>query len=172
MTTENQKNLENKEIFESLEKELEELKKQKELEDLNKSVVQRYWEGKWNDRRLEILDELQTKDVVYHGTSMKMNKLEEYKKAYNSYLSAFHDTRIEVEELIAEGDRVMSRIRLYAIHKGELEGILPTGKEVSVCGFTVFRIADGKIAEEWEILDDLGMMQQLGMELTPKEAVH
>ena len=148
---------------------LEELKAQKELEELNKSVVQRYWDGKWNERHLEILDELQTPDVVYHGTSMEMNGIEEYKQVYNSYLLAIHDTRLEINKLIAEGDLVMSNIKLRGIHKGELDGLPPTGNEISVSLFTIFRLVDGKIAEEWEIMDELGMMTQLGMELQMKD---
>ena len=148
---------------------LEELKAQKELEELNKSVVQRYWDGKWNERRREILDELQTPDVVYHGTSMEMNGIEEYKQVYNSYLLAIHDTRLEINKLIAEGDLVMSNIKMRGIHKGELDGLPPTGNEISVSLFTIFRLVDGKIAEEWEIMDELGMMTQLGMELQMKE---
>jgi predicted ester cyclase len=54
-------------------------------------------------------------------------------------------------------------------HKGELEGMPPTGKTFTSSFFTVFRIVDGKIVEEWEIFDELGMMMQLGMELKPKE---
>lgn len=148
---------------------LEELKAQKELEELNKSVVQRYWDGKWNERHPEILDELQTPDVVYHGTSMEMNGIEEYKQVYNSYLLAIHDTRLEINKLIAEGDLVMSNIKLRGIHKGELDGLPPTGNEISVSLFTIFRLVDGKIAEEWEIMDELGMMTQLGLELQMKD---
>jgi predicted ester cyclase len=55
------------------------------------------------------------------------------------------------------------------VQKGDLEGIPATGKTVTISIFTVFRLVNGKIAEEWEIYDDLGMMQQLGMELKPKE---
>ena len=148
---------------------LEELKAQKELEELNKSVVQRYWDGKWNERRPEILDELQTPDVVYHGTSMEMNGIEEYKQVYNSYLLAIHDTRLEINKLIAEGDLVMSNIKMRGIHKGELDGLPPTGNEIIVSLFTIFRLVDGKIAEEWEIMDELGMMTQLGLELQMKD---
>ena len=140
-----------------------------ELEEMNKEIVKRYWEGKWNERRPEILDELQTQDVVYHGTSMEMNGIEEYKRVYSSFLSAFHDTQVTFEDLIAEGDKVMSRITFSAVHKGELEGIPPTGKTLTISLFTVFRLVDGKIVEEWEIIDELGMMMQLGMELKPKE---
>ena len=138
-----------------------------DIEAENKAIVQRYWDGKWNARRPEILDELQTPDVVYHGTSMEMNGIEEYKQVYSSYLSAFHDTQVTIEDLIAEGDRVMTRVTFRGVHKGELAGIAPTGKNLTISLFTVFRLVDGKIAEEWEIIDELGMMHQLGMELKP-----
>ncbi len=149
--------------------ELEAMKAQAEVEAQNKDVVQRYWDGKWNERRPEILDELQTPDVVYHGTSMEMKGIKEYKQVYSSYLSAFHDTQVNVEDLIAEGDKVMTRVTCSFVHKGELEGIPPTGKTLTISLFTVFRLVDGKIVEEWEIIDELGMMMQLGMELKPKE---
>ena len=113
---------------------------QSEVEAQNKAVVQRYWDGKWNERRPEILDELQTHDVVYHGTSMNMNGIEEYKQVYEMFLSAFHDTHIEVEDLIAEGDKVMSRVSLRCTHRGELEGIPPTGRTFTVSAFTVFAL--------------------------------
>jgi steroid delta-isomerase-like uncharacterized protein len=149
--------------------ELEEFKAQAALEEQNKEVVRSYWNGKWNERRPEILDELQTSDVVYHGTSMEMNNREEYKQVYAAFLAAFSDTKVTIDELIAEGDKVMSRITMSGVHTGELEGIPPTGNSFTFNGFTVFRIVDGKIAEEWEIIDMLGMMMQLGMELKPKD---
>ena len=149
--------------------ELEVMKAQAEVEEQNKEVVKRYWNGKWNERRPEILDELQTSDVVYHGTSMEMNNLEEYKQVYGAFLSAFHDTKVTIDEIIAEGDKVMTRITMSGIHKGELEGMPPTGNSASMSAFTVFRLVDGKIVEEWEILDELAMMMAIGMELKPKE---
>jgi len=148
-------------------KELENFKAQKKLEVYNKSVVQRYWDGKWNERRPEILDELQTKNVVYQGFET-LNGVEEYKQAYSGFLSAFHDTRLVVEELIAEGDLVLSRVMLHGIHKGEFKGIPPTGNEISISLFTVFHLEDGKIAQEWEIFDQFRLMMQLGMELKMK----
>jgi steroid delta-isomerase-like uncharacterized protein len=137
------------------------------IEVHDKDVVRRYWNGKWNERRSEILDELLTPDVVYHGTSMSMNGREEYKQVYDVFRSALHDTRLEIEDLIAEGDRVVSRVSLRCVHGGELEGIQPTGNEIALDAYTVFRLVDGRIAEEWEIIDELGMMQQIGMELVP-----
>ena len=86
------------------------------------------------------------------------------------YLSAFHDTHITIEELIAEGDKVMSRVSVTVTHKGDLGELPATGNTATATLFTVFRLINGKIAEEWEVMDELGMMQQLGMELKPKEA--
>ena len=137
------------------------------IEDQNKAVVQRYWEGKFNQRRPEILDELQAPDVIYRGTSMEMNGIEEYKQVYGSYLSAFHDTHITIEDLFAEGDKVASRVSMTGTHKGEFDGLPPTGKVVTIKGFTIFRLVDGKIVEEWEVIDELGLMHQLGMQLVP-----
>ena len=150
--------------------ELEAMKAQAEVEEQNKEIVQRYWDGKWNTRDTRILDELMAPDVVYHGTSMEMNGIEEYKQVYESFLFAFHDTMLTIDGLIAEGDKVMSRVTMLGVHKGELEGLPPTGKTFTISAFTAFRIVDGKIAEEWEVFDELGMMHQLGMELKPKEA--
>ena len=149
--------------------ELEKFRGQAKVEEQNKEIVRRYWDGKWNERRPEILDELLTSDVVNYGTSMKINNLEEYKQVYGMFLSAFHDTHFTIEGIIAEGDKVMTRASMSGVQKGALEGIPPTGKTINISIFTVFRLVNGKIAEEWEIYDDLGMMQQLGMELKPKE---
>ena len=63
----------------------------------------------------------------------------------------------------------MTRVTMSGVHKGELEGLPPTGNTASMSAFTVFRLVDGKIAEEWEIFDELAMMTAIGMELKPKE---
>ncbi len=147
---------------------LKALKSKQHVEEHNKIVIQQYWEGKWNDRRPEILEECQTPDVVYHGTSVSMNGIDEYRAVYQSYLSALSDTHIEIEGMMADGDLVMSRCQFSGVNTGELEGQTATGKTVKIQMFTVFRLVNGKIAEEWEIMDELGFMMQLGMELTPK----
>jgi len=150
--------------------ELEKYKAKVKVEEQNKDVVSRYWNGKWNERRPGILDELQAQNVVYHGTSMAMNGLEEYKKVYGVFASAFQDTQLSIESVMADGDKVITQVKLRGTHKGDFEGIPPTGNTLTLTAFTVFRLVDGKIVEEWEILDELGMMIQLGMELKPIEA--
>ena len=132
-------------------KELETFKAQQALQEKNKSIIRNYWDGKWNERRPEILDELLTKNIIHHGSTDEINGIEEYKKVYNTYLSAMDNTRFEIKTLIAEGDLVMSRGICYATYNGKLGDIYPVGKEISVRFFTVFRLIDGKIAEEWEL---------------------
>ena len=132
-------------------KELDNFKAQQTVVEKNKSVVKRYWDGKWNERRPEILDELLTKDVMNHGSTDEINGIEEYKQVYNTYLSAMMNTRFEIKELIAEGNLVMSRGVCYGTYNGTLGDIYPVGKELSIKFFTVFRLVDGKIAEEWEL---------------------
>jgi steroid delta-isomerase-like uncharacterized protein len=117
---------------------------------------------KWNLRRPAALDELMMANVAYHGTSMEMNGIEEYRQVYSGYLIAFHDSKAVVEDLVAEGDKVASRVIISAVHKGELASIPATGKTITLRLFTMFRLAEGKIAEEWEIFDEMGIMQQLG----------
>jgi steroid delta-isomerase-like uncharacterized protein len=140
------------------------------VREQNKEIVRRYWDGKWNKRSPAILDELQSPDVVYRSPSMEVNNLEEYKQVFAAFTSAFHDSEVAIDDILAEGDRVMTRVTIRCTHKGELEGIPPTGKRLEVSAFTVFRLVDGKIVEEHELLDELGMMRQLGMELQPGAA--
>ena len=120
------------------------------LEEQNKSIVRQYWDGKWNERRPEILDELLSTDIKYHGED-EMTGIEEYKTSYSTYLSAMINTRFEIKELIAERDLVMSRAVFYGTYTGILGDIYPVGEELHVRFFTVFRLVDGKIAEEWEL---------------------
>ena len=132
-------------------KELENFKTQQAVEEQNKSVIKRYWDGKWNERRPEVLDELLIKDIIHHGSTDEINGIEEYKQVYSTYLSAMDNTRFEIKELIAEGDLVMSRGICYGTYNGKLGDIYPVGKEITFRFFTVFRLIDGKIAEEWEL---------------------
>jgi hypothetical protein len=129
----------------------------------NKDVVKRYWDGKWNKRQPSTLDELQTPDVVYHSPTLNMNGVEEYKRVYGGYRAALQDTEVVIEDMIAEGDKVMTRTRLSGVHGGELEGIPPSGNRFSCISYTVFRLVHDKIAEEWELLDEYSFMRQLGV---------
>jgi steroid delta-isomerase-like uncharacterized protein len=79
------------------------------------------------------------------------------------FYAAFPDLQHNIEDQIAEGDRVVTRLTIRGTHRGELMGIPPTGKQVSIAAISIDRIANGKIAEEWVNNDVLGMLQQLGV---------
>ncbi len=78
------------------------------------------------------------------------------------YRSAFPDTQITIEDQLAEGDMVATRWTARGTHQGELMGVPPSGNRVEVAGITISRIEGGKIEEDWDNYDALGMMQQIG----------
>lgn len=80
----------------------------------------------------------------------------------NVFHTAFPDLRLDVEDVIAEGDKMLVRLAIRATHQGELMGVAPTGKEVDVPVLDLFRILDGRLVEHWAAVDNLGMMQQIG----------
>jgi steroid delta-isomerase-like uncharacterized protein len=80
------------------------------------------------------------------------------------YLSAFPDLHATVEDVIAEGDKVVTRYTVRGTHQGEIEEFgPPTGRQVEIKGLTMHRIEGGKIVEEWERYDNLSVLQQLGL---------
>ncbi len=80
------------------------------------------------------------------------------------FRAAFPDLEWRIDDLIAEGDKVVARTTMRGTQRGVFFGIPPTGRAVSMVGVHVFRVADGKIAEHWAQRDDLGMMRQLGLQ--------
>ncbi len=137
----------------------------------NKEVMRRFWEGV-NNGDMSVMDELAAPDVVIHfaGLPEPVRGIEAWKQMAQTYYSAFPDLQETQEDAIAEGDRVAARVSWRATHQGELMGIPPTGKQVTVTGMRIFRLAGGKIVEEWGVDDALGLMQQLGVIPAPQQA--
>src|ERR1700751_165680 len=115
----------------------------------NKVLVRRFYEEGFNQRHLALVDELCTPDHLFHNTPTTLHGREEFKQLLSLYLTAFPDARFTVEDELAEGDRVASRYTFRGTHQGELMGISPTGKQVTVTGIIVNRIAGGKVEEGW-----------------------
>jgi steroid delta-isomerase-like uncharacterized protein len=126
----------------------------------NKAIVRRCMEevdkGNW-----AIFNELLARDYVYHmpGRSFTRDESEQFMR---SLRAAFPDGRVTIEEMIAEGDKVVTRYTSSGTHKGEFMGIAATGKKVVVTGIVITRVDKGKIAEDWEEFDAMGFMVQLG----------
>ncbi len=131
----------------------------------NKALIRRYFEEVWDKGNLDFIDELFTTNFVRHGptaTEGEVRGLDGFKALVSMYRSALPDLRVPIEELIAEGDRVVTRWTARGTHQGELMGNAPTGNRASVSGILIDRISGGKIEEEWVDYDTLHLMQQIG----------
>ncbi len=131
--------------------------------EANKALVRRFYEDVFNQRNLALVDELCTTRHVFHNPPTTLHGREEFKQLLSLYIAAFPDARFTIEDQIAEGDRVTSRYTFRGTHQGDLMGIAPTGKQVTVTGMIINRIAGGKSEEGWLNFDALGMLQQLGV---------
>jgi steroid delta-isomerase-like uncharacterized protein len=133
------------------------------MSEENKTLAQRSWElvGHHNPNALE---GVYAADLVWHEPDQDVQGLEEAKQFYSVYLSAFPDLNATVEDVIAEGDKVVTRYTIRGTHQGEIgEFGPPTGKQVEIKGITIHRIEDGRIVEEWERYDNLSVLRQLGL---------
>jgi steroid delta-isomerase-like uncharacterized protein len=130
----------------------------------NKALAKRVWDEMFNQRNIAVIDELFASDYVFHGPQgQELKGTENLKKFLSQFLEAFPDLHLKINDLVAEGDKVASRVTMTGTHKGELHGIAPTGKEVTTTIILITRFIDGKVVEDWESRDDLGLLQQLGV---------
>ena len=128
----------------------------------NEALVRRFFEEFCNEHRAEVAYEVIADDYVSHGPhappAQGPDGVQERVGLYQEAL----DGHWNVQEIISAGDRVIARWIGTGTHRAELMGIDPTGKPISVEAISVFRIANGKIAEEWTVWDALGLLQQVG----------
>ncbi len=130
----------------------------------NKALVRSFYEEVFNNKNLASVDAFVDPHIIEHDLPLGLPVgIEGTRKFIGMYLAAFPDLRITAEDMVAEGDRVMVRFTLRGTHKGELMGIAPTGKQVTITGIQILRVASGKIVENWVNLDALGLLQQLGV---------
>jgi steroid delta-isomerase-like uncharacterized protein len=134
------------------------------MTEANKAISRRVVEEIFNEGRLEAADELVTPDFVGHDPALPepFRGPEGLKGQVDGYRAAFPNLRIAIEDEIAEGDRVVTRWSARGTHEAELFGIPATGRQTTVTGITIDRIADGRIVETWTNWDTLGLLQQLG----------
>ena len=131
------------------------------MSEENKALARRAWELADNP---DILEEVYAPDVVWHEPDQEIRGLEQAKKFVSAYKTAFPDMKITVEDVIAEGDKVVSRVTLRGTHQGETEEFgPPTGRQIEGGGITISRIEGGKIVEDWDSYDNLTTLQQLGL---------
>jgi len=130
----------------------------------NKAVVRRFYEEVMNQKKRAVLDEVFDLNVVDHfappGTP---GGLEGARQTLGMFLSAFPDLHFTVEDLVAEGDKVVARATLSGTQQGTFMGIPATGRHVTITGIDINRFEGGKSVEHWVEMDTLGLMQQLGV---------
>ena len=121
----------------------------------NKMLSRRIVEEMWNTRNLKVVDDVYAPEFGGGHTATK--------QFVSANLAAFPDLQITIQEQIAENDFVVTRYVMRATHQGEFANIPPTGKSFMITGIEMHRFADGKLVELWNIVDLLGMLQQLGV---------
>jgi steroid delta-isomerase-like uncharacterized protein len=131
-------------------------------EQTNIAVVRSLYEDVLNRDRLDLLPELISQDVLTHPAEER--GLPAYQGALNRAQAIFTDRTFSVEDFIASGDRVVVRWTMDAVHSGLLAGVPATGKRVKQYANVIFRLENGKIAEIWTQMDQLGMLRQLGID--------
>jgi len=135
------------------------------MSEENKDLARRFMEEAYNKGNVDFIDEVVASDYVAHDPTSPEGTgggADGAKRFVEMYRSAFPDLRMTVEDLIAEGDKVVTRWTARGTHQGELMGIPPSGNRVEVTGINVDRIEGGKFMETWSNYDALGMMQQIG----------
>jgi ketosteroid isomerase-like protein len=133
----------------------------------NEVLVRRFFEEFCNGRRAEIADEIIAADYVSHGPQAPPAAGPEGVKTRVGLYQESVDGHWDLQELFSVADRVVARWIGSGTHRGELMGVEPTGAPISVEAISIFRIADGKIAEEWTVWDALGLLQQVGAVSVP-----
>jgi steroid delta-isomerase-like uncharacterized protein len=135
------------------------------MSDQNKNNVRRLYEEVWNKGHVPVADELFAPTYTHHDSSTPDvgRGPESEKKRVALYRNAFPDIRLTIEDLTAEGETVVARWSCHGTHKGELNGIAPTGKQIHFTGISIARFTNGKMTEGFVNWDALGLMQQLGV---------
>jgi predicted ester cyclase len=132
----------------------------------NKELVRRYFQAideACEAGNAEIVDDFLAPDFVEHNPFPGIPPTRDgWKQAFMAFVNGAPGYHI-VDDLVAEGDKVVGRITAYGKHTGELFGIPETGRDIRVSGIAIWRIQDGKIVEHWHETDQMGLMQQLGV---------
>ena len=134
------------------------------MSEANKKLARRFIEEALNKGDFRVIDEAVSNDYVYREPTIGERRGRDgFKQLLTMYRTAFPDCAMTVEEQIAEGDRIVTRWTARGTHRGELFGIAPTGKQITVTGIVISRFAQGKLVEDLEIYDSLGLMRQFGV---------
>ena len=130
----------------------------------NKAIVRRYLDEAWIKRNVNILDELMAPNYARYlpGLDKPLGK-EAQKQRLAGFFTAMPDLAFTLDDLFAEGDRVVFRVTIQGTHEGTFLGVAPTGKQLTVTAIDIARLENGKIVDHWGQMDMAGLMRQLGL---------
>ena len=132
------------------------------------TAVQKLVENGFNQKEMSAFDAYFSPTLIDHALPAGLPAGFEGRKIFvSAFLSAFPDIHVYVEDTVAEGNKLVTRWSARGTHKGDLMGIPPTGKAVSITGIAIDHFENGQSVEHWEVIDQLGLMQQLGVIPTP-----
>jgi steroid delta-isomerase-like uncharacterized protein len=125
----------------------------------NKAIVRDYLDEIVNKANMAAFDRYLSDDVVFNGSRAFR---QHYPARMQAIRSAFPDHHLTIEDQVAEGDKVVTRVTFHGTHQGQFNGIAPTGKQVEWSGIAMDRIAGGKVVEMWHVQNTTGLLQQIG----------
>jgi len=134
-----------------------------------KQLITRFVEELWNERRLDVADAIFATDCVTHQlrsgepADAVSRGPRAIKQHVTSWVASFPDLRFSIEQMLSEGDRVAMQLLMEGTHQGVWMGIPASGKKIQIRMFTIHRVVQGKIAEDWVLVESLGLFQQLGV---------
>src|SRR6266508_1813314 len=141
--------------------------------DANAALIRRFYDEVFNRGNVAFADRVHGAGYRYHDTTERGPPVDHatYMTRNAGFAAAFPDRKVEIEDLIATGDRVVARAILHATHTGLLGDIAPTGRKVRLASTIIYRFEQGRVVEEWEIFNKLGMYQQLRVTPPPARAI-
>ncbi len=132
------------------------------VHEQNREIVRRYLDA-WERFDLDALDGIIAPDVIDHmAYEGQQTGIEGYRQFFTMWRDAFPDLHTDIHDTIVDDDKVAVRWTATGTHRGEYDGVAPTGKRVSFSAISLMRIENGRIVEEWVNQDTLGLLQQLG----------
>jgi steroid delta-isomerase-like uncharacterized protein len=129
--------------------------------DANKSLVREYVET-WNRGEIEGLKRFWSPAMIHHTRSQQQT-VSEVQRVISEFMTAFPDLWFDIDDIVSEGDRVVTRMTAMATHKGSFLGYPPTGKKINCSVIGIARVADGQFVEHWGVTDELSILAQLGL---------
>ncbi len=129
----------------------------------NKAVIRRFVEEVQNKKDWAVYDELNDPEFFNHSAPAGMTDREGSKQFLGGFLNGFPDCHFTIDDMIAEGDQVVTKKTFSGTHEADFAGIPPTGKRVTLQFVDIMRVRDGRIVEHWLSMDQLSFMQQLGV---------